>query len=134
MNDRLWVNKNENYKSLLASTPLTQKMSQTQYQSLRGNNKYFKDQGYKKGEFFANLMIHLEKSPMNASKSIKTPCIRLNMEAIRPIYWQQINEKQSTKNSPHTIQSSNRNKRRTISVIERSQKQPSFTGKRYSAI
>lgn len=95
INNRLSTTKAKRYRSLLGGTPLSQKMSQTHYHNFEFRNKYYKEQGYKKGEFFANLMVHLNNSPMNASNSIKPPCVRINMSILRPLYWQQLKEDRS---------------------------------------
>ena len=124
---------------MLRETLLSQKMSQTHYQNFEFRNKYFKDQGYKKGEFFANLMMHLNKSPMNASKLIKAPTVRINMSVLRPFYCQKLQEKRSKQISTTlTHKRYKKKEKRVLSIIDKSQNSKQsltfFKSKRNSAL
>ena len=68
-------------------TPSSHKLKLNTLKNLPFRSSYYKDSGYQKGEFFANLLSHLEFNPLQATNAIKTPHLRMDISQLQSRHY-----------------------------------------------
>ena len=91
--DRLHPHQKKSQKDVLQQTSNSFDLKQRKFKELSSRVPSFRQEGYKKGEFFANILGHLESDPMRASNFVKTPKVRFDFKRGKELYFQSLQNK-----------------------------------------